>query len=98
MPEPTRSDGGTLHVLGLPIGNLEDISSRALRVLRESDAVACEDTRRTWRLLTAHGISRPRTFFALHEHNEAQAGARVLGLLDAGTDVALCSDAGMPVV
>ncbi len=90
--------GGTLHVLGLPIGNLEDISQRALRILRESEAVACEDTRRTWRLLTANGIPRPRTFFALHEHNEEKAAARVLGLLEAGVDVALCSDAGMPMV
>jgi 16S rRNA (cytidine1402-2'-O)-methyltransferase len=98
MTEPTRSGRGTLRVLGVPIGNLEDISLRALRVLRESDAVACEDTRRTWRLLSAHGISRPRTFFALHEHNEERAGARVLGLLEAGCDVALCSDAGMPLV
>lgn len=98
MAERTTSDRGTLHVLGLPIGNLEDISLRALRVLRESEAVACEDTRRTWKLLTAHGIARPRTFFALHEHNEERAVARVLGLLEAGCDVTLCSDAGMPTV
>ena len=98
MTEPAKPGPGTLYVLGVPIGNLEDISLRALRVLRESEAVACEDTRRTWRLLTAHGISRPRTFFALHEHNEERAGARVLGLLAAGCDVALCSDAGMPLV
>jgi 16S rRNA (cytidine1402-2'-O)-methyltransferase len=98
MTEPHRSGEGTLYLLGLPIGNLEDISQRALRVLREADAVACEDTRRTWGLLTAHGISRPRVFFSLHEHNEEQAGTRVLELLEAGCDVALCSDAGMPLV
>ena len=98
MTVPTGDGEGTLHVLGLPIGNLEDISLRALRILRESDAVACEDTRRTWGLLSAHGISRPRIFFSLHEHNEDRAGTRVLGLLEDGCDVALCSDAGMPVV
>jgi 16S rRNA (cytidine1402-2'-O)-methyltransferase len=88
---------GTLYVVGLPIGNLEDLTERAERILRECDAVACEDTRRTWRLLSAKGIPRPRTFFALHEHEE-KVVERVLGLLRSGVDVALCSDAGMPVV
>jgi 16S rRNA (cytidine1402-2'-O)-methyltransferase len=89
---------GTLYVVGLPIGNLEDLTERAERILRECEAVACEDTRRTWRLLSAKGIPRPRTFFALHEHNEEKVVERVLGLLRSSVDVALCSDAGMPVV
>jgi 16S rRNA (cytidine1402-2'-O)-methyltransferase len=91
-------DAGTLYVVGLPIGNLEDVTLRALRVLRDCEAVACEDTRRTWGLLSAHGIPRPATFFSLHEHNEERATGRVLGLLERGCDVALCSDAGMPLV
>ena len=88
----------TLYVVGLPIGNLEDISQRALRILREIEVIACEDTRRTWGLLSANEIPRPRTFFALHEHNEERAAGRVIGLLESGVDVALCSDSGTPLV
>jgi 16S rRNA (cytidine1402-2'-O)-methyltransferase len=89
---------GTLYVIGTPIGNLEDVTPRALRVLSEVGALACEDTRRTWQLLSRHEIPRPRTLFSLHEHNEQQACRRVLGLLREGVDVGLCSDAGMPLV
>ncbi len=93
------TDGaGTLYLVGTPIGNLEDVSERAVRVLREAGALACEDTRRTQRLLSRFDIPRPREFFSLHEHNEEHAAGRVVALLESGTDVALCSDAGMPVV
>ena len=85
-----------LYVVATPLGNLGDISSRALAVLRGADAVACEDTRHTRKLLDHFGI-RAETF-ALHEHNEAAAAARLLGLLREGRTVALVSDAGTPAV
>jgi len=89
---------GTLYVIATPIGNLEDMSFRAVRVLGEVDALACEDTRVTQRLLERYAILRPRTTFSYHEHNEAPAGKRILGLLAEGLSVALCSDGGCPGV
>ncbi len=91
-------DRGTLYLIGTPIGNLEDVNARALRVLGEVEALACEDTRRTHQLLSRHGIPRPRFLFSLHEHNEQQASKRVLSLLGEGVDVGLCSDAGTPLI
>ncbi len=88
----------TLYLVGTPIGNLEDITLRVLRVLMTVDALACEDTRRTRALLTHHGIRTPSTLFSLHEHNEDRALGRVLALLERGTDVAVCSDAGSPLI
>ena len=88
----------TLHLVGTPIGNMEDVTLRALRVLSEVRAIACEDTRRTRILLTRHGIKTPEILFSLHEHNEHRALGRVLGLLESGVDVALCSDAGQPLI
>jgi len=85
---------GTLYVVATPIGNLEDVTLRALRVLREAALVACEDTRRTARLLQAHGISTPTTSF--FEHNERWKGERILNALREGRDIALVSDAGTP--
>lgn len=85
---------GTLYVVATPLGNLEDISARALRILREAALVACEDTRRTGRLLAAHAIATPLT--SCFEHNERAKVERLLGLLREGKDVALCSDAGTP--
>ena len=85
---------GTLYVVATPIGNLEDVTLRALRVLREVDLVACEDTRRTARLLKAHGITARTTSF--FEHNERWKGDRLLDELRAGRSVALVSDAGTP--
>ena len=85
---------GTLYVVATPIGNLEDVSLRALRVLREVALVACEDTRRTGRLLQAHGISTAMTSF--FEHNERWKGETILRALREGRDVALVSDAGTP--
>jgi 16S rRNA (cytidine1402-2'-O)-methyltransferase len=87
-----------LYLVATPIGNLEDVSLRALRVLASVEALACEDTRRTRVLLTRHGIRTPPTLFSLHEHNENRALQRVIGLLEQGIDVALCSDAGQPLI
>ena len=85
---------GTLYVVATPIGNLEDLTLRAVRVLREVALIACEDTRRTARLLQAHQISTPTTSF--FEHNERWKGDRILRALGEGRDVALVSDAGTP--
>jgi 16S rRNA (cytidine1402-2'-O)-methyltransferase len=87
---------GTLHLVATPIGNLEDVTLRALRVLREADLVFAEDTRRTRVLLDRHAIAqRPRS---LHAHNESARIAEVLAALAAGQQVALVSDAGTPLV
>jgi 16S rRNA (cytidine1402-2'-O)-methyltransferase len=87
---------GTLYVVATPLGNLEDVTLRALRVLREAKLVACEDTRRTAGLLKAHGISTPTTSY--FEHNERWKGAQVLDVVRKGGDVALVSDAGTPAI
>jgi len=89
---------GTLYVIATPIGNLEDVTFRAARILGEVDALACEDTRRTPRILERHGIDRPRTIFSCHEHNEDRAAGRVLELLSEGLSVGLCTNAGMPAI
>lgn len=86
----------TLFLVATPIGNLEDMTYRAVRILGEVDALACEDTRRTQILLAHYGIARPKTCFSYHEHNEESAGRRILGLLDAGAAVAVCTNAGYP--
>jgi 16S rRNA (cytidine1402-2'-O)-methyltransferase len=85
---------GTLFVVATPIGNLEDITLRALRVLREVALIAAEDTRRSGNLLRHHGIQTP--LVSLHEHNEQERVALVLRRLHAGDSVALVSDAGTP--
>ncbi len=85
-----------LYVVATPLGNLADITLRALDVLRSVDAIACEDTRHTRRLLDHYDI-RVATF-ALHEHNEAGAAQKLIGMLAAGKRVALVSDAGTPGV
>lgn len=87
---------GVLYVVGTPIGNLEDITLRALRTLRDVDLVAAEDTRNTRRLLAHHGISRP--MISLHEHNEDRRSADLVSKLDKGAVVALVSDAGTPTL
>ena len=85
-----------LYVVATPIGNLRDITLRALDVLRTADAIGAEDTRVTRQLLEHYGIdTRP---FAIHEHNEARAAERVVELLRAGKSVALVSDAGTPAI
>jgi 16S rRNA (cytidine1402-2'-O)-methyltransferase len=88
------SGPGTLYVVATPLGNLEDVTLRSLRVLREVALVACEDTRRTATLLRAHGIATPTTSY--FEHNERGKGERILAALREGRDVALVSDAGTP--
>ena len=85
---------GTLYVVGTPIGNLEDITLRALRVLREVDLIACEDTRHTRTLLKRHGIATPLVSY--HEHNERERAQQLVRRLVAGEDIALVTDAGMP--
>jgi len=85
---------GTLFVVATPIGNLEDITLRALRVLREVDVIAAEDTRRTARLLARHGISTPTVSF--HEHNTRTALPHLILRLEKGKSVALVTDAGTP--
>jgi len=88
--------GATLYVIATPIGNLGDITHRALRVLGQVDALACEDTRRTRTLYSAYEIQAPRTLLSYREHNEEHAGNRIMGLLKDGLTVGLCSDAGYP--
>ena len=87
---------GTLFVVATPIGNLEDISARALRILRQSALIAAEDTRRTARLLAHYGITTPTTSY--HQHSEKQKAAGLIARLVGGDDVALVSDAGTPTV
>lgn len=85
---------GTLYLCGTPIGNLEDITLRALRILRQVDLVAAEDTRHTLRLLNHFHITAP--LISYHEHNKAKAGEKLVEKLLSGMDIALVTDAGMP--
>ena len=87
---------GTLFVVATPIGNLEDITARALRVLRDATLIAAEDTRRTAQLLSRFAITTPTT--SLHEHNEARKTAALVERLQRGESIALVSDAGTPTV
>ena len=90
---------GTLYVVATPIGNLADITLRALHVLQLVDTLACEDTRHTQGLLRAYGIDRPAArLLAVHQHNEAEAAQAVIARLAAGERVAYVSDAGTPGV
>ena len=87
---------GILYVVATPIGNLEDVTLRALRVLREATVIAAEDTRRTARLLQHYSISTPTT--SLHEHNEHTRSGKLIERMLAGDSIALVSDAGTPVI
>ena len=97
---------GTLYLVAVPIGNLEDITLRALRLLKTAPLIACEDTRRTGKLLELLGISRDgaeedegrRRLVALHDHNEADRLPALLRRLEGGDDVVLVSDAGTPAI
>ena len=96
VPGPAKNHGPCLYVVATPIGNLEDITLRALRVLKEVDLIACEDTRQTRKLLDHYGI-RTRTI-SYHEHNEMTRAAELIVNLEQGGRLALVSDAGMPSI
>ena len=85
---------GTLYLISTPIGNLEDITHRAVRLLGEVDLIACEDTRHTRKLLNHYGVNT-RTI-SYHEHNERERAAELLKLIEEGSDVAIVTDAGTP--
>jgi len=87
---------GTLWIVATPIGNLEDITLRAIRILREADRIACEDTRQTRKLLDHFGIATPSISY--HEHNESARAAELVAELEAGHNIALVSDAGTPLI
>jgi 16S rRNA (cytidine1402-2'-O)-methyltransferase len=87
---------GTLYIVATPLGNLEDITLRAIRVLKEVALIACEDTRRTVKILNRYEIRTP--LFIFHEYNKVRAGASLLRRLRDGESVALVSDAGTPAI
>ncbi len=95
-PERDAAPPGCLYLVATPIGNLEDITLRALRVLKEASVVACEDTRHTQKLLQHYGIST--RMLSYHEHNEHSRTPELVAALQQGAQVALVSDAGMPLV
>src|ERR671939_677746 len=94
MQASDNAGPGTLYVVATPIGNLEDITYRAVRILKEADMVACEDTRQTRKLLDHYGIDKPTISY--HEHNEAERAQELVEKLEQGQIVAQVSDAGMP--
>ena len=100
MPFPSPSDkkdvGPALYIVSTPIGNLEDMTFRAVRVLKEVDLIAAEDTRHTRKLLSAFDI--PTRMMALHEHNEEGRSARVIEKILGGESIALVTDAGTPCI
>ena len=94
-----NNPASTLYVVATPIGNLADISLRALHVLAKVDTVACEDTRHTQQLLRAYGLERPGAqLLAVHQHNESEAAQTVIARLAQGERVAYVSDAGTPAI
>ena len=86
-----------LYLVGTPIGNLEDITLRALRVLKEADIIACEDTRNTQKLLNHYEV-KGKKLLSYHEHNEDKMSDKIIEYLEDGLDVALVTDAGMPCI
>src|SRR5208282_830598 len=100
QPREDGGDGnaapGTLYLVGTPIGNLEDITLRALKTLKAADLIACEDTRQTLKLLNHYGIEKPTISY--HEHNELTRGAELVVHLENGDSIALVTDAGTPGV
>jgi 16S rRNA (cytidine1402-2'-O)-methyltransferase len=90
----TSTSKGCLYLCGTPIGNLEDITLRALRILEEADYIAAEDTRHTLKLLNHYNISKP--LISYHEHNKREKGPEIISLVQEGCQVAVVSDAGMP--
>ena len=96
QPVVPRNAGGRLFVVGTPIGNLEDITFRAIRTLKQVDLVACEDTRRTQKLLAYYSIRT--TVISYYEHNELTRAPELILRMEDGSQIALVSDAGMPVI
>jgi len=96
LEDSTNNSKGRLFVVGTPIGNLEDITLRAIRILKEVDLIACEDTRRTQKLLNHYQIRTPTISY--HEHNEMTRAPELVIMLEEGSHIALVTDAGMPVV
>jgi len=94
MDDVKASTGPALYLVGTPIGNLEDITLRALQVLKEVDVIACEDTRQTQKLLNHYAIATRTTSY--HEHNEMTKSAELVKEMQEGASVALVTDAGMP--
>jgi 16S rRNA (cytidine1402-2'-O)-methyltransferase len=94
--EPANGEHGKLYVVGTPIGNLEDITLRAIRTLKEVDLIACEDTRRTQKLLNVYKIAT-RTI-SYHQHNEMTRAPELIIQMEEGSNIALVTDAGMPGV
>ena len=94
--EKNKIVGGTLYLVATPIGNLSDISARAIKTLSEVDFIAAEDTRNTAKLLAAYDISRPMVSY--HEHNKRESGERIVKRLRDGESCALVTDAGMPAI
>ncbi|WP_127571252.1 16S rRNA (cytidine(1402)-2'-O)-methyltransferase [Paenibacillus xylaniclasticus] len=92
----TERTSGTLYLVGTPIGNLEDMTFRAIRTLREVDIIAAEDTRQTRKLLTHFEIST--RLISYHEHNKKASGPELIRLLEEGASIALVSDAGLPAI
>ncbi|MGN0789495.1 MAG: 16S rRNA (cytidine(1402)-2'-O)-methyltransferase [Christensenellales bacterium] len=85
-----------LYLVGTPIGNLGDVSFRAIETLKEASAIACEDTRHSLGLLNYYGIKKP--LFSCHQHNERESTEKIASMLDQGQSVALITDAGMPCI
>ena len=87
---------GTLYIVSTPIGNLQDISSRVIKILKSADLIACEDSRHTKKLLSHFGINTPLTSY--HEHNELSKSQKLIDELNDGKNIALVTDAGTPCV
>ena len=96
MEPSSNGRAGCLFLVATPIGNLEDITLRALRVLKEADQIACEDTRHTLKLLNHYAISKPLVSY--HEHNEMRRAPELVLAMEQGQQIALVSDAGVPLV
>ena len=96
MEQQSESRNGCLYLVATPIGNLEDITLRALRILKESDQIACEDTRHTQKLLNHYHIQK--SLVSYHEHNEMTRAPELVVAMEGGARIALVSDAGMPLV
>jgi 16S rRNA (cytidine1402-2'-O)-methyltransferase len=96
MEPQSNQRTGCLYLVATPIGNLEDITLRALRILQEVDQIACEDTRHTQKLLSHYNIQKPLVSY--HEHNEMTRAPQLVLAMEQGAQIALVSDAGMPLV